>query len=268
MQRRPTHLINTHRIEVWPSHLLRARSNRDARILARGEWLLRDKQDGHYLAVIRGGQLTPLVTTLHEMPTIESAMATFSEVVANPFVEARRHLPPDLHLEYCQSLGIPVDYAHSHQLSVEPEPSLLTLAGLDRYRRPLWLQSGAANAWHQLVRAAASQGVSLEAVSGYRSSAYQCGIFERKLARGQSLADILAVNAAPGYSEHHSGRAIDISSAGEPSAEASFEGTPAFAWLQKHADSFGFAMSYPRGNPHGVIYEPWHWCWKAAQRRH
>jgi LAS superfamily LD-carboxypeptidase LdcB len=21
-------------------------------------------------------------------------------------------------------------------------------------------------------------------------------------------------------------------------------------------------MSYPRDNPHGIVYEPWHWCWQ------
>ena len=106
------------------------------------------------------------------------------------------------------------------------------------------------------------------AISGYRSHDYQLGIFERKRARGFALADILAVNAAPGFSEHHSGEALDIGTTGEPPAEASFERTPAFAWLQRHAGGFGFAMSYPRGNPHGIVYEPWHWRYlrAAAQR--
>jgi hypothetical protein len=49
-------------------------------------------------------------------------------------------------------------------------------------------------AWHD--------GVLLEAISGYRSHDYQLGIFERKLARGQTVEEILTVNAAPGYSEH------------------------------------------------------------------
>jgi hypothetical protein len=25
------------------------------------------------------------------------------------------------------------------------------------------------------------------------------------------------------------------------------------------AGRHGFRLSYPRDNPHGVIYEPWHW---------
>ena len=107
--------------------------------------------------------------------------------------------------------------------------------------------------------AARADGVHLEAISGYRGHDYQLGIFERKRARGQSVEDILRVNAAPGYSEHHSGRALDISSPGEPAAEESFEKTPAFNWLTEHAANFGFRMSYPRDNPHGIVYEPWHW---------
>jgi len=101
----------------------------------------------------------------------------------------------------------------------------------------------------------------LDAISGYRSHAYQLGIFQRKLRRGLALNEILAVNAAPGFSEHHSGTALDLGTPGEPPAEDSFEHTRAFAWLSTHAARFGFAMSYPRGNPHGIVYEPWHWCW-------
>jgi len=78
------------------------------------------------------------------------------------------------------------------------------------------------------------------------------------------VEEILTVNAAPGYSEHHSGYALDIGTPGEPPAEESFESTAAFAWLGEHAGRFGFQLSYPRDNPHGIVYEPWHWCWHDA----
>jgi D-alanyl-D-alanine carboxypeptidase len=139
------------------------------------------------------------------------------------------------------------------------EPVALALAGFDRYRRPLWLTARAARGWQLMQRAASANGFALDAISGYRSHAYQLGIFERKLARGQTVAEILSVNAAPGYSEHHSGNALDIGTTDEPPAEESFERTPAFTWLQAHAADFGFVMSYPRDNPHGIVYEPWHW---------
>jgi D-alanyl-D-alanine carboxypeptidase len=115
-----------------------------------------------------------------------------------------------------------------------------------------------------MQRQALADGIALQAISGYRSHDYQLGIFERKLARGLEVEQILAVNAAPGYSEHHGGVALDIGTHGEPPAEESFEATPAFAWLQRHAARLGFAMSYPRGNPHGISYEPWHWRWHGA----
>ena len=58
-------------------------------------------------------------------------------------------------------------------------------------------------------------------------------------------------------------RALDIGAPGEPPAEESFEQTPAFAWLVTNAGAFGFTLSYPRDNPHGIVYEPWHWCYTA-----
>ena len=27
----------------------------------------------------------------------------------------------------------------------------------------------------------------------------------------------------------------------------------------RRGDDFDFVMSYPRDNPHGITYEPWHW---------
>ena len=84
-------------------------------------------------------------------------------------------------------------------------------------------------------------------------------ILARKRARGLGVDEILTVNAAPGFSEHHGGRALDIGTPGEPPAEDSFERTAAFDWLRAHAGAHGFTMSYPRDNPHGIVYEPWHW---------
>jgi zinc D-Ala-D-Ala carboxypeptidase len=157
------------------------------------------------------------------------------------------------------------DYSERSGLPLVPEPQWLAHAGFDRYRRPLWLHPGAARAWARLRAAALRDGIVLDAISGYRSHDYQLGIFERKRARGLAVDDILTVNAAPGFSEHHSGRALDIGAPGEPPAEESFERTDAFAWLCKHADGHGFAMSYPRDNPHGIVYEPWHWCYSAPR---
>ncbi|MBP6534149.1 MAG: D-alanyl-D-alanine carboxypeptidase family protein, partial [Arenimonas sp.] len=150
-------------------------------------------------------------------------------------------------------------YRADSGLNPVEEPIQLEFAGHDRYKRPLWLDYGTAQAWHRLRQAASADGVAIDAISGFRSQHYQMGIFRRKLARGLGINDILKVNAAPGFSEHHSGQAIDIGTSGEPAAEENFENTPAFEWLLGSAGGFGFHLSFPRGNPHGISYEPWHW---------
>lgn len=254
----PRTLLNTPDVELWPAWLLRARASADARTLSRASYVMRRKRDGGYLAAVLPEGLMPLVPRLSREPGMGHALNLLDDA-------PRRHAPAGtlpLHrlAERLDALGLEAGaYADGCGLPLVPEPTQLALAGFDRFRRPLWLRARAARAWTRMHLAAAREGVALDAISGYRSHDYQLGIFERKRARGATLAEILAVNAAPGFSEHHSGDALDIGTPGEPPAEESFEQTAAFAWLQQHAGGFGFAMSYPHGNPHGIVYEPWHW---------
>ncbi len=173
---------------------------------------------------------------------------------ATPFA-ARKTLS----VQCAAELGVPENYASERGLSWINEPERLHFSGRDYVGRTLWLEHGTVHAWLSMQRSAAEMGVPLEAISGFRSIAYQAGILRRKRDRGMPIEEILSINTAPGYSEHHSGRAIDIGTPGCPPAEEVFETTAAFAWLRQHAAQFGFRMSYPRDNPHGVIYEPWHY---------
>ena len=112
--------------------------------------------------------------------------------------------------------------------------------------------------------AAASDGVTLLPLSAFRSVARQTAVIRRKLARGEKIADILRLIAAPGCSEHHTGRALDVGSPKEIRLIAAFARTREFRWLKRHAAKFGFHLSYPRGNRQGLAYEPWHWGWRAS----
>lgn len=164
-------------------------------------------------------------------------------------------------------VGVPDDYGRQRGLRPVREPARLAPIGRDIHDREQWLTPRAARAWLRMQAAASADGIALQIVSAYRSAEYQLGIVERKLARGQTIDAILAVSAAPGYSEHHSGRALDITTPGYAALDEEFECSPAFAWLERRAAEFGFAMSYPRGNSHGIAYEPWHWCWSRGTRR-
>jgi D-alanyl-D-alanine carboxypeptidase len=258
----PLLLVNTPEVELWPATLCPARGNATARILAGSELVLRRKRDGRHLAALDRRRIRPLLPGLAREPGLEAAIAALEVFHArHPETAAPGRLPGDaVHAENA-AMGLPSDYAERSGLPFHEEPRVLRYAGRDRYRRPLWLLAPAARAWRAMRAAALREGVPIEAISGYRSHAYQRGIFARKFARGLTLEAVLAVNAAPGYSEHHGGCALDLGSPGEPAAEEGFERSPAYAWLQARAGAFGFRLSYPRGNPHGIVFEPWHWCW-------
>ncbi len=161
------------------------------------------------------------------------------------------------------ALGIPASYRDTTPLALYEEPEELVQTELDFYGREQRLTPSAALAWKAMCSKAALAGIELVMISAFRGIDYQAQLIKRKLERGQNIEDILCVNAAPGYSEHHTGRAIDIASLDCPKLEEEFECTAAFAWLQANAAQFGFSMSFGRDNPCGIIYEPWHWCYTA-----
>lgn len=162
--------------------------------------------------------------------------------------------------EIHRELGVPPDYAQRTGLPLVREPETLVEVSPGRTERRHWLEPWAAARWASLEAAAEGDGIRLVLVSAWRSVGYQRGLIERKLARGEAIEDILTVNAAPGYSEHHGGRAVDLGVPGVPPLTETFEQTEAFTWLTRNAEKFGFALSYPRENAHGIVYEPWHWA--------
>jgi D-alanyl-D-alanine carboxypeptidase len=169
-------------------------------------------------------------------------------------------------IETSIALGVPRAYGRERRLRIVREPRALVFIGTDVNGRPQWLAARAARAFARMREAAAANGIALEIVSAFRSADYQLGILRRKRERGIAIDEILRVSAAPGYSEHHSGRAVDLTTPGYAPVEEEFERSPAFAWLKRHASRFGFRLSYPRRNRHGIAYEPWHWCWHARKR--
>ena len=160
-------------------------------------------------------------------------------------------------------LGISCDYEFRTGLVPQSTPMDLVSIGLDIYGREQQLRRGAAAAWVRLRDAAQSDSIGIRVVSAFRSFEYQINLVKRCLARDEGIDEILTRIAAPGYSEHQSGCALDLTTEELDVLEVTFEESVAFDWLQQHADRFEFALSYPRDNPYGVIYEPWHWCFRG-----
>lgn len=170
-------------------------------------------------------------------------------------------LPPALAALH-RELGIPDDYAARLRIPahIESDERTLIEIAVNPEGRPVRVTPATAAAWRRMQPAAAADGITLLAVSGFRSLARQTEMIRERLAGGRSMESILRFVAAPGFSEHHTGRALDIASPEHIELDEDFERTAAFRWLAAHAGDFGFAMSYPRDNPTGIGYEPWHWC--------
>jgi zinc D-Ala-D-Ala carboxypeptidase len=169
--------------------------------------------------------------------------------------------------ELFADLGIPRDYGRDPRRPKFAEATDLVDVEPNVVGTMQRLTPQTAAAWTKMKARAADDGVALLLVSGFRSVRHQTDIIRRKLAAGQSIAAILAVNAAPGFSEHHTGCAIDIATPGTRPLTVEFESSSAFRWLQANAGAFGFRMPYGRGNRFGFEYEPWHWSQVEAHNK-
>jgi len=165
--------------------------------------------------------------------------------------------------KFHEQLGIPREFAAACKIPLQLEAEDLVPVGRDMFGRDQYLAPRASRHWQLMHGAALESGIELQIVSAFRSVDYQCMLIRNKLEQGLSIDEILKVNAAPGYSEHHTGAALDLGTPGcEPLSEE-FEDTHAFAWLQRNAPKYEFELSYPRNNKYGIIYEPWHWAYRG-----
>jgi len=121
------------------------------------------------------------------------------------------------------------------------------------------VDAGICQRFLSMKEAALEEGVTLSVKWAFRSVEDQARLIRAQLRYGASMAEILSRVAAPGYSEHHSGRAFDFE---RIPSETLFERTEAFKWLVENAWRFDCVMSYPPNNGYGVIYEPWHWYFR------
>lgn len=163
-----------------------------------------------------------------------------------------------------EKLGIALELIAHKKLPFYLEAQELAIGDTDADGREYMMTPATAAAWAKMKAAALEDDVILEVVSAFRSIDRQIEIIQNKLDRNMPIKKILTLSAPPGYSEHHTGCAIDINTPGCVATEEEFESTAAYRWLQEHAGRFGFTLSYPRDNSLGFIYEPWHWCFQPS----
>ena len=165
-------------------------------------------------------------------------------------------------IERLEALGISDVHRATCRLPLYKEAEELVAAGVDMFDRPVQMTKTAYDAWLAMHNSAAEDNIELMIVSAFRSITYQCDLIQRKIDQGWEIDNILKINAIPGHSEHHTGRALDLHSGGDEPLTEAFDKTEAFRWLCDHAEEFGYRLSYPRDNTQGIDYEPWHWCYR------
>ncbi|MCX8529234.1 MAG: M15 family metallopeptidase [Rhodoluna sp.] len=103
--------------------------------------------------------------------------------------------------------------------------------------------------------------------SGYRSYDTQVVVHDRQVKRlGLKAGEALA--ARPGYSEHQTGLAADVSAAGQGcTIQVCFAKTKAGKWLAANAWQYGFILRYPDGQTAttGYQFEPWHFRYVGVE---
>lgn len=153
-----------------------------------------------------------------------------------------------------KEFALPADYV-PEKLAVPLVP--FSFSG---YKEKKLLREDAAKALEELFEGAREVGLSLFAVSGYRSYERQREIYDNNIAKkGREWTE--QFSAKPGHSEHQSGLAMDVSTNSiHFQLEKEFAATPEGRFLADHAHEYGFIIRYPEGKSDitGYSYEPWH----------
>lgn len=146
------------------------------------------------------------------------------------------------------------------------KPRFKNGAGINPYG--IRLAKPAAKAIIELASAMNSAGKGVLVLSStYRSYQTQAAVHNRNVATlglvaGENLA------ARPGYSEHQTGLAADLSAVGQGCViRTCFSQTKAGKWLAANAWQYGFILRYPKGKTAttGYQFEPWHFRYVGVE---
>lgn len=126
----------------------------------------------------------------------------------------------------------------------------------------IYLERSTRDALVAMAEAAAKDSIHIVVYSGYRSREYQQHLIKKRLDEGKDIANILLMVAPPGYSEHETGRAVDLVHAG-----TQFSKSSVYHWLKEHAAQWGFVETYPNDSTNTIYWEPWHWYYRGTANR-
>ena len=121
------------------------------------------------------------------------------------------------------------------------------------------LEKETAEKYLQLRGYLLSLGIHVEVLSGYRFQETQERIWRESVA-AHGVERTMRYVAKPGYSEHQTGLALDLSLYDASGIEVEDDESEAYRRLFPHLHAFGFILRYPEGKESvtGYPFEPWH----------
>ena len=162
--------------------------------------------------------------------------------------------------QYRDTDSILVVVNKKHPLPAGYEPQDLVRPDVEMVN-DCYVRSFASGAVEKMFAAAEEDGVHLILGSAYRGEVLQRQLYDSYVSQyGQSAADY--ISSRPGYSDHQTGLAIDVSDHDTLTyLTEDFDTTPEGQWLLEHAYEYGFILRYPKGKEEstGYSYEPWHY---------
>jgi len=220
-------------------------------------------------AVLPTTPLPSWIKTAPPAPLVQSSVPPLAPP-ATPTVPAAKSPLPKVQTPKISRNSLPqARYGHLPYAEHLPE-GLVTIGtyGQGTNQRSESLDQEAAAAFAQMVADAKANGVSIIPISGFRTMADQEKLFERQIKRQGSPEAASRLSAPAGYSEHHTGYALDVGDGNHPERDLKFEfeETAAYKWMVARAQTYGFELSFPNNNVQGVSFEPWHWRYVKSGR--
>lgn len=191
--------------------------------------------------------------TVSDSDTPVSTIAPEEEITDNDNVTLDT-TPDSLTVLVNKELRLPSDYIPADLIVPNVKYSI------DYYDEKQLMRQTAADALKELFDGASDKGLSLCGVSAYRSYERQYEIFTNNV-KTQGMEHTAKYSAIPGYSEHQTGLAIDISTKSvNYRLDASFADTAEYQWVKENAHLYGFIIRYPddKTSTTGYSFEPWH----------
>lgn len=128
----------------------------------------------------------------------------------------------------------------------------------------LMLRTEVKNAFETLAKDAKAKGLTIKAMSGYRSYGAQQTVYNNYVKRsGQRSADTYSARA--GHSEHQTGLTLDVYNGQE--VFTSFKNTKEYLWMKDNAHKYGFIQRYLAGKEKisGFVAEEWHYRYLGVE---